>query len=164
MFRFFYVLLIYVAVSLFSVYIVYHNNKVHMKSVQKNVFIVKLPFAYSIVSLIFLIFGMGFFVYCTFIDYRDNGFWAYIILVPCIIIGFCMLFSSLLFKITVDKKSDSFLYRTSFGKKHIFYYNHIQTVIIKKNTLIIKIDGKTLYIDKNSENYDLFYKILRRYK
>lgn len=155
------IILINIFVALLFCGISLHNSKVYKNSINEQIFIVRLPYAYPMVFLVFLIFVIVFFVYCTFIEYQE-----YVNLVFAIlgIIGFCLFLGSLLFKITVDKKSDSFVYRSSFGRTHIFYYNHIDNIIIKKNTLIVKIDGKTLYIDKNSENYALFYRIVKKYR
>lgn len=157
------------AVSFFSFLIYNHNYKVYHKSLTNNEVIVRLPKAYIFVGFVVIIVGSMFFIFG--IKVFNNTIAIDILMrVFMLTIGFSMLllsvaiiYSSIFFRIKIIRDSNSFEYRTAFGRTHIIRYDEIDKIIHRKNEIIFKAHKRYFIVDRSAENFQVFSKMLRIY-
>jgi len=82
------------------------------------------------------------------------------IFLPLFLFGLFSTLSGFLWKIQIDKDSDYFIYRTTFGLSYKIYYYEISYFKTWKHLLLIKYKRKFFFVSPDAINYDFFLQML----
>ncbi|MFF2450087.1 hypothetical protein ACFVSW_23880 [Neobacillus sp. NPDC058068] len=81
---------------------------------------------------------------------------------PMVLLGLFSSMSGLFWNIQIDKDSDYFIYRTTFGRTYKIYYNEISYFKTWKHLLLFKYKRKFFFVSPDAINYHFFLQMLIR--
>jgi hypothetical protein len=79
---------------------------------------------------------------------------------PMVLLGLFSTLSGLFWNIKIEKDSDYFIYRTTFGRTFKVYYNEISYFKTWKHLLLFKYKSKFFFVSPDAINYDFFLQML----
>lgn len=136
-------------------------SKEKKEDIISDLIIIEFSSIFKLISLLALFISIG----LAITEYDKNGIIDMLIISPLVVM---FLFSSLYFcavKIIVKKKSDYFIFRNILFIKERIYYNDIDYVQIKKNTLFIFLkNGRKKMVDTYITGLELLFSYLGRNK
>lgn len=123
--------------------------------------VVKLPSAYLWVGCIDVV-VMLFFLICSFFsEYR--GLFVGIVFSLLAILGFVIIFATLVWKIDVFRNKDYFIYRSVFLKTHKIQYSDCIWYKFGTHDFILKTSRTIIRIDSNSINFEFLLAMLEQH-
>lgn len=156
------------AVSFFFFLVYNHNYEVYHKSIQNKEIVVRLPKAFIFVGFIVSIVGIAFIIFGIKVNgetIADIAIKVFMLIIggALLLLGIAISYSSVFFRIIIMRGSETFEYRTAFGRTHIIRYDEIEKIIHRKDEMIFKAHNRYFIVDRSAENSQIFFKMLRIY-
>jgi phosphotransferase system glucose/maltose/N-acetylglucosamine-specific IIC component len=119
---------------------------------------VTLPKLYRWVGIVTTALFLGFAIVMSLTAGEDFSFPALIIFLLFSLMGVPLIIASSLWHIDVVRGSDTFVYRTSFGKTYTVRYDEIQFYDLRtaSRQVILKTAERKYYVDLNATHLDTF--------
>lgn len=136
------------------------NSKELQKNLTKEHIVIRLSKVYLWIGLLGIVVLSTFCLIMFFFPNDTTTWWVWMIFIFFILLGFCLVCSTLIFKIDIYRNKDYFLYRNIFLKTRKIYYYECIHYRCTQHDVIIKTEKKKITVDRNAVNVEFLIAML----
>lgn len=144
--------------------IMQYNAKELLSSANKQDITVHLPGFFGWVGASDIIFSLAAIILMSIFPNDTCSIWVYVVFCMVVFLGILILLASLVWKIHIYKDLDYLVYITFFGRSYKILYSDITYFKPTNNTVFIKVNRKTFFVDRQATNIEILFEMFRKYR
>lgn len=146
--------LINIVLGVISYNIEKNNEKELIKNLKNEHIVIRHPKAYSWVGYFGILFFSTAILLMVFFPNDTADTWVWVLFSGFVLLSAFLVFATLVWKMEIFKSKDYFFIRTVFCRKYKVQYSDCISYKFRSNSLVLKTNRKTFYVDCFVTNFE----------